>query len=117
MKRFLILGLFMVSGFLLSHPPSDIKVDFDLENKSIKIVIPHQVKNPKDHYIYELKITLNNKKIVEQYTKQQFDNNNQKFVYVIPELKEGDEIFIFAECNKFGKLNKKFVVQNFRDEK
>lgn len=117
MKKFLMLNFLLISKILLSHPPSDIKVDFDLENRLVKVVVPHKVKNPNDHYIYELKVTINNKKIIEQYTKQQFDNNDQKFFYIIPELKEGDEISIFAECNKFGKLTKKFIAQNLKDEK
>ncbi|MFN3550651.1 MAG: hypothetical protein ACK4WJ_02425, partial [Endomicrobiia bacterium] len=56
-------------------------------------------------------VSLNGKKIIKQEAKTQFDNEKQKFVYLIPELKENDKISVFAECNKGGSKKKEIIIK------
>jgi hypothetical protein len=97
-----------VTATTFAHPPSDIIVKFDGNLVSIETM--HQVKDPKDHYIDEIKVSAGDKKFVHQDHWLQWTPQSQKAVFFIPELVPGMKISVFAECNKFGDLTKEFTV-------
>lgn len=92
---------------IFGHPPSDISFVYNLENKTVEINVQHKVKNIEDHYIDKVTIFLNGKKIIEQVSLKQLNNDTQIYIFKIPELKENDKIVVLAKCNKFGDLKKK----------
>ena len=108
--KFLVILLIMFCGITFAHPPSGINLDFDLEKKMVSLELSHSVKS-EDHYIYYVEVSLNGKVIIKQESSKQFDENVQKYTYLIPELKENDKISIIGKCNKFGSLRREFVIQ------
>ncbi|MCX7956738.1 MAG: hypothetical protein N2643_02440 [Endomicrobia bacterium] len=95
----------------LSHPPSKINFDFDMDKKKVIVTVEHKVKEPTDHFIDKITLSLNGKKIIEQVSSLQINNDVQIYEYLIPELSENDKIIIWSNCNKFGSLKKEFVVK------
>ena len=82
-----------------SHPAS--KVILSVEGNILQVTVQHNVGNPQTHYINEITVTLNGKKIITQLFSLQTDNT-QKVSYTIPSLKPGDTITVLAHCNKGG---------------
>jgi len=110
--RLFFVGLFLLfsNGILNAHPASDMLIDYDLEKSEIYVVILHKVKDPNDHYISKVEVSLNGKKIITQHIQKQIDAEKQRVVYLIPGLKEGDKILVWVECNKFGTYRKEITI-------
>ena len=83
----------------LSHPAG--KVILSVEGNILQVTAQHNVGNPQTHYIDEITVTLNGKKIITQLFSLQ-TGNTQKVSYTIPSLKSGDTITVLAHCNKGG---------------
>jgi len=102
-KNIIFLFLLIMCLFLptqaFSHPAS--KVILSVEDKILQVTVQHNVGNPQTHYINEITVTLNGKKIITQLFFLQTDNT-QKVSYTIPSLKPGDTITVLAHCNRGG---------------
>lgn len=111
-KNIIFLFLFIMCLFLptqvFSHPAS--KVILSVEGNILHVTIQHNVGNPQTHYINEITVTLNGKKIITQLFFLQTDNT-QKVSYTIPSLKPGDTITVLAHCNKGGNRKGTITVQ------
>ncbi len=94
-----------------AHPPSDIKITFDLNTKMLKAVIMHDVSDPLNHYIKKADVGLNGKKIIEHNISKQDNNENQTVTYLIPDAKEGDVLSVGGYCSISGILEKKITVK------
>lgn len=94
----LIMCLFLPTQ-AFSHPAS--KVILSVEGNILHVTVQHNVGNPQTHYINEVTVTLNGKKIITQLFFLQTDNT-QKVSYTIPSLKSGDTITVEASCNRGG---------------
>jgi len=110
MRYFYILLCF-ISVFSFSHPASDIKISYDLTNKTVFFEVEHTVKNIKDHYISSLEVYLNEKLIIKQESSIQYSEKIQKYAYIIPDLKEGDNILVISKCNRVGSFKKDFKIK------
>jgi hypothetical protein len=109
--------IFLLPILSFSHPASDIKIQYDVEKSEVVVEIIHSVRDPKDHYIYEVDVLVNNKKTIKQFASAQVNNTSQNLIYVIPGLKYGDKIEIIAECNKYGKIKKSFLIEQKEKDK
>lgn len=110
-KVFLSLGVIaMCSQVLFAHPPKDIKISFDQEKKILSVSALHDVKDPLNHFIKNIDVTLNDNKIITQICAQQTNNKEQSVMYVVIDAKKGDTIAVRAECSKFGDLTKMLAV-------
>ncbi|HOJ50773.1 MAG TPA: hypothetical protein PKW55_08180 [Spirochaetota bacterium] len=112
MKKLYIFIFVLVFYSSFAHPPSKIKFDYNLNEKSVSIDIEHKVKDAKDHYIDVIEIYLNQKLIITQKSSEQLTSEIQKYQFLIPELKENDKIVIIAKCNKFGDMKREFIIKN-----
>ena len=113
MKKMILLlcGLFIASATAFAHPPSDIKIQFDDQTKTLTAVIKHRVSNPKTHYIYKVDIGLNGKEIqMLPFTKQE-TSALQTVKFVVPQAKKGDALSVEGYCNLGGKLEKAIEVK------
>ncbi len=110
MKYLLLAIIVLTFSTSFAHPPSKIQINSSLEEKTISIEVEHKVRG-KDHFINFLEVLLNGKSIIKQNCSEQLTDEIQKFVYLIPELKEGDRVTIIAKCNKFGDLKREFSVK------
>ena len=113
MKKIVILLIF--SFFFISlayaHPPQDIKITFNKENKTLTAVIKHVTSNPKTHYIQKVDIGLNGKEIDDIKLLAQDNSTTQTITYVFTNIKSQDVISVEAYCNLFGKLQKQITVE------
>ena len=102
-KNIIFLFLLIMCLFLptqaFSHPAS--KVILSMEGNILHVTVQHNVGNPQTHYINEIIVTLDGKKIITQLFFLQTDNT-QKVSYTIPSLKSGDTITVEASCNRGG---------------
>jgi desulfoferrodoxin (superoxide reductase-like protein) len=96
---------------LFSHPPSDIKISYDLKNSKILVDILHKTKANDKHFIYEIEVFVNDKKVIRQDTTMRINNEGQYLIYIVPGLKINDKIKVWAECNKGGELKKEILVK------
>jgi hypothetical protein len=104
--------IFAVSTGVYASPPSDILFSFDTAAHTARIDIMHETKNPKEHFIYNIEVKLNGKKIITQTASEQTDDQKQSLIYVIPGLKAGDKVAVDADCNKYGDMIKEAVVKD-----
>ncbi len=105
-----LLFVLLFPVFLTAHPPADIKITYDLSKSEIYIEIVHKVRSAKDHFIYEMELFVNGKKVIRQDATTQVDNEKQRVVYLIPGLKDGDKVKFWAECNKGGENKKEITI-------
>jgi hypothetical protein len=109
-KHFVVLSALVFAAALQAHPAKNIFFAFDLNQKTVKLDIVHPVKNPAEHYIYNIEVKVNGKKTITQTARAQTDGASQSVVYVIPELKAGDKVEVTTECNKVGTIKREAVV-------
>ena len=94
-----------LSAFAFAHPPKNIELSF--KGNTAIILVTHPVKDPKSHFIDLITLKLNGSELVKQtFSLQQ--GNEQEAMYIIPEIKKGDAVEIYARCSVFGDLTKRF---------
>lgn len=113
-NSFYFLFLILLPVFLIAHPPSEIRITYDLSKSEINVEILHKVKSRLNHFIDEMELYVNGKKVVRQDATTQVNDEKQLVVYLIPGLKEGDKVSFWAACNKGG--NKKKEITITKDE-
>ncbi len=121
-NQFILMFLFLTLsclfvGNVYGHPPKDIIIQFDNTTKILKCKIIHQTKDPKKHYIDDVKVFLNNKVIIKQEFKQQTTNEEQEVIYAVVDANVNDKISVGADCNMFGSLKKEINVKQTGDYK
>ncbi len=99
------------SGLAMAHPPSTIQVKA-IDATQIEVTIIHGTRNPEAHYIEEIVISVNGKKVITQLFSNQQNSEAQKAVYNLPELAKNPQavIKVYADCNKGGDKTKEFVL-------
>ncbi|MFP4466561.1 MAG: hypothetical protein ACLFP1_05885 [Candidatus Goldiibacteriota bacterium] len=112
---FLLCIFFAVPAAVSAHSPSDAEFKYIEDKKMLKITIEHKVKNENSHYVENIKVKLNGKKIITQKTSVQTDKENQKIAYIIPDIKEGDEVELSAGCSIMGRKSFKYTVETVKE--
>lgn len=115
MKRILVVVVFLsvlaFTSIAYAHPPSDIKITFDLKTKMLEAVIVHNTSNPINHYIKKVDIGRNGKEIIEHMLSREDNNQTQTVRYLIPDAKDGDVISVEGYCSISGKLKKEITIK------
>lgn len=110
-KKIIFIALFAVSAALmLSHPPSDIEISYDLETGIIEVAVRHSVGNPNNHYISEVVITHNDREMLTHRLLKQEDGKGTLFKYRLPDMESGMTLKVTARCNRVGALTKDIVI-------
>jgi hypothetical protein len=108
----LFLFIFFTASFTVyAHPPSDIKITFDPNTKTLHAIIIHNVSNPNSHYIKRVDVALNGKEIIEHSISRQDNNDSQTVSYLVPDAKAGDTLSVEGYCSISGKLEKEISVK------
>ena len=110
-KLLLCLGLLLVAVPAFAHPPTHIEVSFDKETKILAAKISHHVENPATHYVAKVDIAVNGKEILTHQISRQDTQNEQVVLYLLPDVKSGDEITIEAYCSIMGKKEAKIKAE------
>jgi len=116
MRQFLLLlalvGVLLLQASLaFAHPPSDIQLQFDQKTSVLTVTILHGTRDPKVHYINDVKVWLGNDQIITQKFKSQTDNTKQVVQYTILDAKPGSALKVAATCSRGGTLEKTLVVK------
>ncbi|MGM0442426.1 MAG: hypothetical protein ACQEQC_08420 [Elusimicrobiota bacterium] len=117
MKKVILAFLMIFTALpVLGHSPDSITLNFDREKSTVAIKVGHSVRDEESHYVKQVQLWLNEEEILTQKFSSQADSTSQKALYYLPSIKEGDQIEVSVDCNKFGKYSKKFEVK-FPEEK
>lgn len=114
MKKILLFALLFMVFFALSvsaHPPGEIEMNFNMENKMLEVTIPHGSEDSTSHFIDEVKVYLNGNEHIEQAFIVQTNNDELYLHYMIPGAEAGDSIRLTAECNRFGNSEMEITVE------
>ena len=95
--------LLLASSSAYAHAPAKVDLEFDLDEQLLKVSVQHQVKDAAKHYVSQVIVELNGKKIIEQTPKSQESLVDQKLIYRITDAGDGDTIAVTAGCNISGK--------------
>jgi len=106
---FLIVS-FVICSTAYAHPPSDIKITYNLKTKIMTAIIMHNVSDVKKHFIYKIITGLNGKEIINQARSQQDNNISQTVSYLIPDVNAGDSLSVEGYCNLSGSLKKEIKI-------
>ena len=98
------------AGAAVAHPPKDIKLAFDQESKVLSVNVIHNVQAPTNHYIKEVKVSLDGKQIISQKMSSQTDKHSQVIRYVVFDAKPGSILKVEADCSRFGDKKKELKV-------
>lgn len=113
MKRITAAVLFVFCfSAVFAHGPDLIAVETDVLKSKVKVMISHKVRDASSHFIGRIEVSVNGKLAVRQDAVAQTSASEQRVVYTLPGLKEGDTLEIFAVCNKGGDMRKKFTVKD-----
>ncbi|KPK99191.1 MAG: hypothetical protein AMJ95_00075 [Omnitrophica WOR_2 bacterium SM23_72] len=110
-KLFLCLLMFSFTATALAHSPTHIEVSFNRETKILAAKIIHPVEKPSNHYIERVEIFLNGSKILRHEISRQDTENEQVVLYLIPDVKTGDELSVRAYCSITGEKEKKIKIE------
>jgi desulfoferrodoxin (superoxide reductase-like protein) len=112
-RIFAIIALFILAFSLktFAHPPAKIDLDFDNEEKILKVEIHHPVLFVRNHYIKKIEVYLNDDLKIIQDFDHQLTKKIQKAGYFIFEAEKGDVIKVKANCNKHGDKTARLIVQ------
>lgn len=105
----LLILVFTLKTF--AHPPSKIDLEFNNEEKILRIEVHHPVLLVRNHYINKIEVYLNDDLIIVQDFDHQLTKKTQKAGYFIFEAEKGDVIKVKANCNKHGDRTARLIVQ------
>jgi len=106
----ILCGFLAISPLAFAHPPSAIKIQFDLKTQTLNAVITHRVSNPLTHYIFKADIGLNGKEIRSVSFKKQATPREQLMTVILSGVKKGDALSVEGYCNLSGKLKQDIKV-------
>jgi desulfoferrodoxin (superoxide reductase-like protein) len=107
---FVSLVTLITSLKVYSHAPAKIDLNFDNEDKVLKVEVHHPIFSSENHYIAKIEVYLNDNLIIIQEFKNQSTKRVQKAGYFIFEAKKDDIIKVKAFCNKNGDKTSHLVV-------
>ncbi len=107
----LIAIILTTAAVFFAHPPSNIEMSYDSETQILEVIVEHSVGNPHNHYVEELTITHNDRRIISHRLTKQEDEKSIKFQYRLPNVETGMLLEVTAECNRIGKLSKDIKIE------
>jgi desulfoferrodoxin (superoxide reductase-like protein) len=106
-----LLSIFLFSLKTYSHSPAKINLDFNNEEKILKVEVLHSVLSPGNHYIKKIEVYLNDSLKIVQNFNRQITKESQKALYFIFEAKKDDVIKVKGTCNKYGDKTVSLIVK------
>ena len=107
---FILCGLLLTSSTVFAHPPSNIKIHFDVKTQTLNAVVSHRTSDPLTHYIYKVDLGLNGKEIKSLSFKKQTTTREQLATTVLSGVKKGDKLSVEGHCIVSGTFKKEITV-------
>jgi hypothetical protein len=113
MKRMvgIIVGILLYAGIASAHSPTKVDLAFDKETGFLRVTFEHRVRNPKDHFVYLVKVRLNKQEVIEQNLNLQDNENGGSLIYKLNDAKPGDTIEVQIDCIKGGSRTGKIKIE------
>jgi desulfoferrodoxin (superoxide reductase-like protein) len=116
MKKFIVLIALVVFplSILFAHPASEVNVNYTAKTKVLMVDVVHMVStskvtDTKKHYIKEIIVTLNGKKVkTKKFRDQTGDSVKAEFKV---KAKSGDKINVTATCSLAGSKSTEIIVE------
>jgi hypothetical protein len=93
-----------------AHPPSEIKLSFDVKSRLLQVTVMHDTKKPEEHFIKTIRIQINGKEAVMQEYVKQTDPLKRTACYLLEDVKAGDEISATGQCCVFGRKTETLTI-------
>lgn len=114
MKRIvsiIVVCVFLGIGMVHSHAPSNLELNFDKETLLLSVDFEHKVKDAESHFVYRVKVRLNEKDKIEQKLDRQDTENGGSLIYKINGVKSGDVIEVRLDCINGGAKTEKMTIE------
>lgn len=109
------LALAIASG-AFAHAPKNVEAEFDIDRQILTVAVFHDVKDAAKHFIDEISVELNGKRVIEQRLLAQENLEKIEVVYRITDAHVGDEIEISAACSISGKKKTTVKIEKKADK-
>lgn len=110
-KIMLVSFCLLAVALLSAHPANKLKVSYTQDTQILNVSFLHEVSDPDDHYIKEIKVFLNGDEIIKQKLTSQESSVGGEFSYRIVNLEAGDKLNVTTLCNKGGKNSEEIVLE------
>jgi len=113
MKRMagIMIGILLYAGMAAAHAPMKVDLAFEKDTAILSVTFQHKVRNPKDHFVYLVKVRLNKQEVIEQNLNLQDNENGGSLIYKLNDAKPGDTIEVQIECVKGGSRTGKIKIE------
>lgn len=104
----LLLLLFNVQP-MSAHPPSNMELEYDVDEQTLSVTVTHQIPGPGNHYVKRIEIRKNGGlELSEDYTTQP-TRSTFTYVYAVT-ARDGDVLEAKAYCSLFGDISRQITV-------
>ena len=98
-----LVGIALLSGGVLAHPPSDVVVTYDQNSGDLIVAISHNVDDPTTHYVKKVTVTQGGTVLIEKSYTSQPDKVSFTYHYSLPQLdRNKGDVMVNAQCNMVG---------------
>ena len=113
MKRIacIVVGILLCAGMAAAHSPAKVDLAFEKETALLRVTFDHRVRNPKDHFVYLVRVRLNKRDVIEQSLNLQDDENGGSLIYKLKEARPGDTVEVRVDCVKGGTKTGKIKIE------
>ncbi len=107
----LIIALLSLSLMAHAHAASDLQASYRAASQTLEISFQHDVRNPQNHFIQSIEISLNGRMIISQVASAQDSATGGELLYKIPNLRRNDKIDITLICNQGGRKTASMILK------
>ncbi len=108
---FILMVLIFTLSSLFAHPANSVDLTFDKATSILKVNFTHKVGDETAHFIYDVEVKLNGKKLINQETLRQDTKEGGYYLFKIVDAKVNDKISVMVDCNKGGKKTETLVIK------
>lgn len=89
------------AGIVEAHSPSDVSIDYDLENEELTVEITHSVTDTKSHYIENIVVQVDGETVIDENYTEQPDSTSFEYTYDL-QAEKNSTIEATAYCSISG---------------
>jgi len=98
------------AGTVEAHAPSDVTIDYDIEEEELTVDITHSVEDPQDHYIENVVVEVDGTEEIDEEYDEQPDDTSFQYTYDLV-VEPGSTIEVTAYCVRFGSGSDTYEVE------
>jgi len=103
------------AGTVEAHAPSDVTIDYDIEEEELTVDITHSVGDPQTHYIENVVVEVDGTEEIDEEYEEQPDDTSFQYTYDLV-VEPGSTIEVTAYCNQGGSGSDTYEVEEDDDD-